>query len=264
MLIAHLSDPHLRTDVLAARPAQRLHDALGRVLGIEPRPDAIVVTGDLAEHGHTGAYAHLAELLADIPVPVHLAAGNHDDRGALLATFAGTTHLAGGSATTYAVEHREATILVLDSHGAGQLAGHLGAEQLVWLDAHLAARPHLPAFVALHHPPVAVGIPFLDARGLDDAAALAEIITAHAHVARVLAGHVHRHVVAAFAGTIVTTAPSTDYTSELALRADRAMGHLDEPTSVLLHQIGQDTSGVCVTHTAPVSYAGALRHAALP
>lgn len=264
MLIAHLSDPHLRTAVLAGHSAQRLHAALGRVLGIEPRPDAIVITGDLIEHGHRGAYAHLAELLAEVPIPVHLTAGNHDDRAALLATFAGTRHLAGGESTRYVVEHQTATIIVLDSGGAGHRSGHLGAEQLAWLDETLARRREVPAFVALHHPPVAVGIPFLDARGLADAPALAEVITAHPHVVRLLAGHVHRSVTAAFAGTIVTTAPSTDRTSELALRADRPIGYLEEPTSVLIHQLDASTGGVCVTHSVPVSHAGALRHAALP
>ena len=264
MLIAHLSDPHLRTDVLAGEPAQRLHAALGRVLGIEPRPDAIVITGDLAEHGHRGAYAHLLDLLDAVPVPVHLVAGNHDERSAMLATFAGTRHLAGGGSTRYAVEYEQASIVVLDSGGAGQQGGHLGAEQLAWLDGQLARRGEVPAFVALHHPPAPVGIPFLDAIGLGDAGALGEVIASHPRVVRVLAGHVHRPVTTAYAGTILSIAPSTYRASELALRPDRAMGHLDEPTSVLLHQVQASTGGVCVTHTLSVGHAGALRHALLP
>ena len=59
--------------------------------GLDPRPHAIVITGDLAEHGHPGAYAHLRDLLEAVPVPVHLVAGNHDDRAAMLDVFAGTT-----------------------------------------------------------------------------------------------------------------------------------------------------------------------------
>ena len=191
-------------------------------------------------------------------------AGNHDDRAALLDTFAGTRYLAGGESTHYTVEHDQASIVVLDSGGAGQHSGHLGGEQLAWLDHQLAARGDVPAFVALHHPPAPVGIPFLDAMGLHDADALAEVITAHPRVARVLAGHVHRPVTAAFAATVLSIAPSTYRASQLALHADRAMGHLDEPTSVLLHQIEESTGGVCVTHTLPVSHAGALRHALLP
>ena len=224
----------------------------------------MVITGGLAEHDHPGAYVHLLDLLEAVPVPVHLVTGNHDDRGALLNTFAGTRHTAGGQSTRYAVEHDHASIVVLDSGGTGQHSGRLGAEQLAWLDGQLARCAAVPAFVALHHPPAPVGIPFLDAISLHDTDALAEVIAAHPRVARVLAGHVHRPVTTDFAGTIVSIAPSTYRTSELALRAEAAMGHLDEPTTVLLHQIDQATGGACVSHTLPVSHAGALHHALLP
>jgi 3',5'-cyclic-AMP phosphodiesterase len=46
----------------------------------------------------------------------------------------------------------------------------------------------------VHHPPIAVGIPFLDRMGLADGDELAGVLSGHRNVARVLAGHVHcRH-----------------------------------------------------------------------
>ncbi len=72
MRIAHLSDPHLMRGPLAAQPAANLAEALGRLLAIEPRPDCVVITGDLADTGHPEEYAVLRTILRRCPVPVHL------------------------------------------------------------------------------------------------------------------------------------------------------------------------------------------------
>jgi len=114
VLLAHLSDSHLTTGPLAGGPAAGLHAALGRLLGLPTRPDAAVITGDLTDHGHPDEYHQLTELLAGIPLPVYLAAGNHDNRGALLDAFAGTAQLAGGDQAHYAADLPSATLVVLD------------------------------------------------------------------------------------------------------------------------------------------------------
>jgi Icc protein len=232
-VIAHLSDPHLTTGLLGVAPATGLHRALCRVLALDPRPDHVVITGDLVEHGTRAEYQVLHEVVDRFPLPLHLVAGNHDDPGALLAEFGNTRFL--GAATHYAVDG----LVVLDS-----AAGALGPAQLAWLDRTLTDG----ATVCLHHPPIPVGIPFLDRQRLADGDALAEVVRAH-DVRRVLAGHVHRHITAAFAGTILVTAPSTHLQSGLAMTG-AVPDYLPEPTGFLLHLDD-------VTHTVPVSHAAA-------
>ena len=255
MLIAHLSDPHLRTDALAAEPAASLRLALGRVLALDPQPDCVVITGDLTEYGHVDAYAQLRELIGAFPLPLHLTTGNHDNPEALLEVFGGTSFLGGGESAHYAVAHEGFTVVALDSWRADGPAGRVGEEQLAWLDDVLGQRPGVPAFVCLHHPPVAVGIPFLDGMRLEDGHELGAVIARHENVARVLAGHVHRAISVPFAGTAVSVAPSTYRQTSLTLRADRQVGYLAEPTGFLLHVA---TESGFATHTVAVSNAGAV------
>ncbi|MFC4019705.1 phosphodiesterase [Micromonospora sp. GCM10011542] len=252
MLIAQLSDPHLTTGALAAEPAAGLHRALGRVLALRPRPDCVVISGDLVEHGRPDEYAALREMINRFPLPVHLVAGNHDDRESLLDAFGGTPWLGGGFSAYYHVDHEAATIVVLDSSVPGSGGGQLGEEQIAWLDGVLAGRSEVPALVCLHHPPVAVGIPAADAIRLADGDALAEVVGRHGHVVRVAAGHLHRQATAGYAGTILTVAPSTWRQSSLTMSGDEEIGWVAEPTAFLLHSV---QVGNCVTHTVQVSHA---------
>jgi len=204
-----ISDPHVRTGSSAGEPAPGLHRALGRILALDPQPDCVVITGDLCEYGHLDAYPELRTLIGRFPLPIHLTTGNHDDRDALLKTFGGTAFLGGTTTTRYTVGYPAATIVVLDSKRPDSPAGLLGEEQLAWLHEMLARRPKTPAFVCLHHPPIAVGIPFLDGMRLGDGPALAAVISRHRNVVWVLAGHVHRVICAPLADGMVVIAPST-------------------------------------------------------
>jgi 3',5'-cyclic AMP phosphodiesterase CpdA len=249
VLIAHLSDPHLTAGPLAAGPAAGLHRALGRVLALDPRPDCVVVTGDLADHGRPAEYEQLQEIIAAFPLPLHLVAGNHDASDALVAAFGGGPHL--GASTYYVARYPELTIVVLDSAVPGRPEGRVGEAQLAWLDDVLAGAADRPAAVCLHHPPVAVGFPAMDAIRLTDGDALADVLAGRPHVARVLTGHLHRVATATFAGTTVSVAPSTYRQTDLRLR-EGPLGFADEPTGFLLHLAEPDR---WVTHLVAVSHA---------
>jgi 3',5'-cyclic AMP phosphodiesterase CpdA len=245
--IAQLSDSHLTTGPLGAGPAAGLQLALARVMALDPRPDCVVITGDLTDHGREEEYAALREVIGDFPLPLHLTTGNHDDRDAMIKAFGGEAR--------YSVDYPEFTFVALDSLIPGSPAGRLGEEQLEWLDGVLAARPGIPALIGLHHPPMPVGIPFLDGMRLLDGKRLRDVIAEHGNVARVMAGHVHRPITAAFGGSVMTVAPSTWRQSGLLLNSDAPPGYVAEPTGFLLHMLdGED----CVTHTVQVSHAGGL------
>jgi Icc protein len=252
MFIAHLSDPHLVVGPLGATPAQRLHLALGRVLALDPQPDCVVITGDVADHARIEEYAAVRALIGSFPLPLHLVAGNHDDSETMVTAFAGTSFMPG---PTYVVDYPRASVIVLDSSIPGRVGGQLGDSQLAWLDEQLGRRTDRPALVCLHHPPMPIGLPSFDRIGLEDGADLAAVISRHPQVLRVLAGHAHRPVFAAFAGTTLALAPSTYRQSALTLRDTNSFGYLDEPTAFLLHWVSDSS---CVSHVVAVSHAGAL------
>lgn len=106
--------------------------------------------------------------------------------------------------------------------------------------------------MCLHHPPVAVGVPAMDAIRLTDADDFAAVIKRHPHVVRVAAGHLHRPVTSSFAGTVLTIAPSTWVQVSLTMIDDPEVRLVAEPTAFLLHRVAD---GDCVTHTVQVSHA---------
>lgn len=84
-ILVQLSDLHLREG--DGGPARRLEHAVSRVAALEPSPDAVLLSGDLADVPSTAAYEQAHELLSPLGVPVYAIPGNHDDRYMLRARF---------------------------------------------------------------------------------------------------------------------------------------------------------------------------------
>ena len=253
MLIAHLSDSHIQVGPLGGEVAAHLHRALGRVLGLRPVPDCVVLTGDVVDNGKPEEYEAFLAVAEGFPLPIHLSTGNHDDAQTMVDVFGRTGYLGGGESAYYTVDYAEARIVILDSAVPGSMSGHLGQAQIDWLDRELMARQDVPAFICLHHPPLDIGMPFLDSIKLDNADALRSVVERHGHVQRVLAGHVHRAIVGSFAGTTAAIAPSTFRQAALDLQVEGPSGYVHEPPGFLLHAVD---SGGCITHVVPTLHAG--------
>jgi 3',5'-cyclic-AMP phosphodiesterase len=207
-VIVQLSDLHLGAAGLGD-PVADLRAAVRAVRSLRPAPDAVLVTGDLAEHGEAAEYALARDLLAELGVPVHVLAGNHDARAALRAAFP----VPGGPRDPYRWAARLGPLRVVacDSTAPGPGDGRLDTDALAWLDAELARAPGMPTVVAMHHAPLVLGVPEFDALGLPaaDRAALAAVLERHPHVGRVACGHVHMTVHGRVGPVPVSSAPST-------------------------------------------------------
>jgi 3',5'-cyclic-AMP phosphodiesterase len=229
--IAHLSDPHL----LAGGALQyghvdteaRLTAALERLGRLDPAPEALVFTGDLADKAEPKAYLRLRELVEPaaeaIGAQVIWVMGNHDERAAY------SRHLFdveddGPQDRVYDVSGLR--IISLDTSVPGWHHGELREPQLAWLAAELATPAPHGTVLAMHHPPIPVPMMRIaEIIELLDHQPLADVLTG-SDVRAILGGHFHFTSSSTFAGIPVSVASATCYTSELAPN-DRLLSGVD-------------------------------------
>lgn len=251
MLISQITDLHAGRvleldgrviDTLAAvrRAVARLNEAL-------PRPDAVLVTGDLVAEEQRDAYLAVAEALSGLAMPCYVIPGNHDDRALIREAFHHAGYLpAGGTFLHYAVEELEMRIVALDTQDPGREGGLLCPARLDWLEARLSEAPSRPTLIAMHHPPIEVGLPDFDAIGLTGREALGRVVARHPQIRGIACGHVHRNIVAAWHGALVAVTPSTGYQYALHLDAPLGFTKVPEPPTIR-HFRWTETAGL-VSH----------------
>jgi 3',5'-cyclic-AMP phosphodiesterase len=247
-LLVQLSDPHIGASWAEGDPVAKLAAAIDRVLELEERPDAVLVSGDIADHAADEEYEQVRVLLGRIEAPTYVLPGNHDDRDALHRHFG--VPGANGAPVRYAVELDPLRLVVLDTTIPGEDGGALGREQLGWLDGTLREAPDAPTIVAMHHPPFVVGIRAWDAIGLAsaDRRLLGELLARHAQVQRVVAGHVHRAIAGELGCRAVMSVPSTYVQGLLDFRTTE-LELSDDPPGFGVHAL---VDGNLVSHIQPV------------
>ena len=207
-VIAHLSDTHLD----GGQPRlQRLLRVIGETASAGA--DAVIVTGDLTDHGAAAEYEQFASAMpADRPWLATV--GNHDRRESARSC------LSPGSSGPLdrVLDVAGLRLIALDSLIEGADDGRLDPTSLAFA-AHALDDSPGPAVIALHHPPVAVGHDLMDRLGLRDPEGLAEL-AGHPRLAAVLTGHVHTSLAGRFAGAPLLGAGGVASTLRLGSRTD--------------------------------------------
>lgn len=249
-VLAQLSDSHVRAGAAGDGPAAALEAAVASLLALSRTPDAVLISGDVADPGAPEDYVRVKELLAPLTVPIHVMPGNHDDRAGLRAAF----DLPGDAdeLIQYAVRTGPLRLVCCDTNKDDGDDGEYGAARRDWLRTTLEAEPEMPTIVALHHPPLPSGIDQLDTVGLDpaDSEALRVLLAGHPQVRCVVAGHYHRTSAGEVGGRPFVLCPSTYLQAELDLRPGAEIALNTEPTGYLLHAWLGDR---LVTHAQPVA-----------
>ena len=239
LVIAHVTDTHFGNDV--HDPGPRNAAVMDHLLAMAPRPDVLVVTGDVADHGHAGEYAEARAWLDRWKGPLAVCPGNHDVRAAYVAGL--------GLPARTVVDAVGVRFVMLDSlvdaDETGRVdPGRLGDEQLAWLDARLAEDDR-PVYVCLHHPPTTIGLELMDPIRLLDGDALAAVVRRHAHVVATLVGHAHTMAATTFAGRPLLIGGGVVSTVTADAETPPTLWY-DAPPTFALHLVGED--GRVTTH----------------
>jgi 3',5'-cyclic AMP phosphodiesterase CpdA len=261
MLICQMTDLHVRPRGLACNRVSETNMLTERacrvVARLKPRPDVLLITGDLTECGMPAEYDNLSEILKrTLSLPIYVIPGNHDRRDNLRARLAHLPHVAGGQPfVQYAVDEHPVRLVMLDTVVPGSAHGALCDPQLEWLDRTLAEQPSKPTLVAMHHPPFATGMPHMDAIALLQPECFASVIARHLQVELVVCGHHHRPIVGRCAQAVASIAPSVAHQVELSFDPADSGAFNFEPPAVQLH--AWDATNGFVSHTVYTgTYAG--------
>ncbi|MFD9407412.1 metallophosphoesterase [Streptomyces sp. NPDC059989] len=246
IVIAHLSDVHLDG---GTRAADRTRAVMEYLDSLPHDLDAVLVSGDIADHAAPAEYEEAAKLLRSRH-PLVVCPGNHDERTAFRQGLLGEGAAATAAPVDQVLRGDGFVLAVCDSSVPGQDHGLLEESTLDWLDGVLADTPReTPVLVAFHHPPVPLHTPYVDEIRQFGEERLAALAERHPHLTAFLCGHAHTAAATTFAGRPLLVAPGVVSTLRLPWEIQSAPDHhvhLDEPPAIAFHVLGED--GRLTTH----------------
>ena len=233
----HLSDLHLVEDETTSSRAFNakyiLKNTVDKILGKKEdfgNLDGIIITGDISDDGSTASYSDAYYILKELHLPLLAIPGNHDLRQPMMNYFAKDIDIKSSGFFDWVYETSDTLIIGLDTLVEGQNHGMLRPESLNLLFESLNQPTEKNIILAIHHPPINTGIPFMDEIGLKNSDALSDCLDAANQPIRILCGHVH----GIYQGTLgihsVVTAPSTCTRFSFNRRVDAPKGFKLSPT----------------------------------
>ncbi len=238
--VLQISDTHILSKGAMVSGRLDTSDALGRLvtrigdirdqLG---KLDALLVSGDLSEDGSAESYAQFKSLIAPLNLPTYVIPGNHDARDPMRTAFADA--LPANGPLNWTRQVGDIRLIGLDTLVEGQGLGTLSSDSLYFLQDALLEAGDAPVLMALHHPPFACGIGFMDSIGLTNKDVLRDAVAAYSGRLRIVCGHIHNMMVSDVAGHIAISAPSPCSTFAYDRRSGAPVGYMTQEDGCLLH-----------------------------
>jgi 3',5'-cyclic AMP phosphodiesterase CpdA len=144
--------------------------------------------------------------------------GNHDDRDNFAAIFPHVPQE--GGFVHYVVPLDNRRIIILDTLEPGRHGGAFCEARAAWLAARLNEDTETPTLIVMHHPPVEVGIDWMNTHPEEPwVQRFAAVIADRPNIAALVCGHLHRTITAPWMGIAVAICSSTAPQLALDLRS---------------------------------------------
>ena len=258
MKLVHISDIHLTRPgerMGGLDPHRRFAQALDEVRSKHQDADRIVITGDLTHWGEPLAYAALKDALFDLPCPVRLLMGNHDDRANFLAVFPDQPRDANGY-VNYAEDLHGTRLIYLDTTAPRTHAGHFGADRIAWLEKQLESCKRARLF--MHHNVMTLGQPAEDKIALvsEDRLAFADLLERFADKIDYLHfGHIHALCTGTYCGIPFASVRSTGNQSLPDFTETELLHGAPMAPSFAVIEVSENTT---VIHDIPFTWDGPI------
>ncbi|KIC49961.1 metallophosphoesterase [Tateyamaria sp. ANG-S1] len=191
--IIWMSDPHFQTKgtIAGLDPRARLAAAIEHANAHHSDADFVILSGDLVGDDIEGDYTALAEYLGRSELPIHPMMGNNDNRDGFRLRLALPADTMPGF-IQFARHTADGIVVCLDTHKVGSHAGQFCDARRDWLDELLRTYSGKDAYIFMHHPAFALGLPKQDEIMLEEGDAFLNLICGHPNVKHLFMGHVHR------------------------------------------------------------------------
>ncbi len=191
LLVAQITDTHLFAGADQKLLGLPTYDSFQAVLEqlsqLQPKPDILLLTGDLSHDESSASYERLQGLLTPLEIPTYWLPGNHDSLPVMQQVL---RYLPVSSEKSFQAGGWH--FLLLSSWVPGCVHGQLSQASLEWLELQLQLIGHKPTLIGLHHPPCPVHSEWLDQIALQNPAEFLAIIDRYSQVKLVVFGHIHQ------------------------------------------------------------------------
>lgn len=207
--VVQITDTHLYANpaqkiMNRLKTAESLQAVLSKVKQLTVQPDLLLLTGDLSQDETADSYVYLQQIVSQLTIPTYWLPGNHDQLGLMSEILQQPPFF-----TDKVIDKHPWKFLLLNSVIPGAVQGELAEETLAWLERELIQSFDQFIAIALHHPPISIGSPWMDAIGLQNSENLLKLIENYPQVKLVCFGHIHQEFQQERAGITYLGTPST-------------------------------------------------------